>query len=372
MIYTGMRRIALVAVAILSAAVSSAQHRADRQDLTDPASSTIILFGDPQGYVKYDINQPIFELTTLWVSDNVDHLNIKAVLCTGDLVEQNDNNALNRDMLNQSSAQMWESVSRSLERIDDKVPFISCGGNHDYGFRRSENYNTNFPKYITFERSSAYKECLKAEYPNRKGDASMENAAFEFEMPGWDHKILVISSEFAPSAGAVEWARGLVTSDKYKDDYVIYLTHSYLHEKTAKYTENEGYWVTKQEGNHSGKMLWDNLISQVPNIRMVICGHTGSPAKSGDPEEDYIMSTAYRVDNNVAGKPVHQMMFNVQTLGGGWEGNGGDGWIRILEFMPDGKTVKVRTYSPLFGISPLTRHLSRRVAPHDQFDMVIE
>ena len=149
----------------------------------------------------------------------------------------------------------------------------------------------------------------------------------------------------------MEWARNLVTSDKYKDHYVIYLTHSYLQEKTAAYTDHEGYWVTKQEGNHSGKMLWENLISQVPNIRLVISGHTGRPSPK---------------------KKVHQMEFNVQTLGGGWEGNGGDGWLRILEFMPDGKTIKVRTYSPLFGISPSTKHLAHRTKPYDQFDMVIE
>ncbi|MBR5175854.1 MAG: metallophosphoesterase [Bacteroidales bacterium] len=367
-----MRRLIIMVAVVIACATSYAQDRADRQDLSDPGASTLILFGDPQGYVKYDINQPIFELTTLWVSDNVEHLNIKAVLCTGDLVEQNENNALNRNMLNQSSVQMWESISRSLERIDDKVPFISCGGNHDYGFRHSENYNTEFPKYISFERNKAYVDCLKEEFQNRQGHASLENAAFEFEMPGWEHKILVISSEFAPSAEAVEWARKVVTSDKYKDDYVIYLTHSYLHEKTADYTDKEGYWVTKQEGNHSGKMLWENLVSQVPNIRMVICGHTGRPSPSKNIEEDNELSTAYRVDKNVAGKSVHQMMFNVQTLGGGWEGNGGDGWIRILEFMPDGKTVKVRTYSPLFGISPSTKHLAHRTAPYDQFDMVLE
>ena len=191
-----MKKVLLLTIAALAAVTSFAQHRADRQDLTDPASSTLILFGDPQGYVKYDINQPIFELTTLWVADNVEHLNIKAVLCTGDLVEQNENNALNRNMLNQSSTQMWESISRSLERIDDKVPFIACGGNHDYGFQRSESYITNYPKYISFERNSTYVDCLKAEYPNREGHASLENAAFEFEMPGWDHRILVISSEF--------------------------------------------------------------------------------------------------------------------------------------------------------------------------------
>ena len=67
-----------------------------------------------------------------------------------------------------------------------------------------------------------------------------------------------------------------------------------------------------------------------------------------------------------------QMMFNVQILGGGWEGNGGDGWLRILEFLPDGRTIKVRTYSPLFGISSLTKHLAHRTGACDRFDMVIE
>ena len=41
-----------------------------------------------------------------------------------------------------------------------------------------------------------------------------------------------------------------------------------------------------------------------------------------------------------------------------FEGNGGDGWIRILEFMPDGVTVKATTFSPLFAISPTTRQFA--------------
>ena len=69
-----MKKVLLITIAAFAAIVSFAQNRADRQNLTDSASSTMILFGDPQSYVKYDINQPIFELTTLWVSDNIDHL----------------------------------------------------------------------------------------------------------------------------------------------------------------------------------------------------------------------------------------------------------------------------------------------------------
>ena len=63
---------------------------------------------------------------------------------------------------------------------------------------------------------------------------------------------------------------------------------------------------------------------------------------------------------------------NGGLFGGGWEGNGGDGWVRILEFKPDGKTISVKTYSPLFGISPSTKHLAHRTGPADQFDIVIE
>ena len=126
-------------MAALVAFAAQAQDRADRQELTDPDSFTMILLGDPQGYTKYDINQPLFDLCTAWIADNVDHLNIKAVLCTGDLVEQNENIVLNRKMLNQTSREMWEAASHALARLDGKVPYIVSPGNHDYGYRKAEN-----------------------------------------------------------------------------------------------------------------------------------------------------------------------------------------------------------------------------------------
>ena len=79
-----------------------AQHRADQQSLTNPDAFSMILLGDPQGYVKYDINQPLLELCTAWIADNIENLRIKAVLCTGDLVEQNENIIRNLHMVNQT------------------------------------------------------------------------------------------------------------------------------------------------------------------------------------------------------------------------------------------------------------------------------
>ncbi|MBQ0016382.1 MAG: metallophosphoesterase [Bacteroidales bacterium] len=340
---------------------SQGQHRADQQHLTDSESFTFILMGDPQGYVKYDINQPIFELTTVWAADNIENLNIKAVLCTGDIVEQNDNNALNRNMLNQSSRQMYEWGSHCFERLDNKVPYIISPGNHEYGYRRSENANTHFNEYFTFERNSKLRDCLVAEFPNRQGFASLENSAYEFEDRHWG-KLLVITTEFAPCDEVLEWAKKLVSSDKYRSHRVIFMTHSFLRERTAERIEKEGY--TLQPRNW-GQAVWEKLIQPSANIDLVICGHTGHP---GDFED----AVAYREDTNAAGRKVAQMMFNVQVLGGGWEGNGGDGWLRILEFMPDGRTIKVRTYSPLFGISPATKHLAHRTGACDQFDILLD
>lgn len=373
-----MKRFIVLALALASAVSLCAQHRADQQKLNDPASSTLILLGDPQAYVKYDINQPLLDLQMAWVYDNIDNLNMKAVLCVGDLVEQNDNNALNRNMLNQTSRQMWEAVSKSFKWIDGKVPHLHSPGNHDYGFKHSEDEHTFFPDYFTAERQGkVLLDCLVEEFPNREGRASLENAAFEFELPGWSRKILVITSEFAPSDAAVQWAKDLCLSDKYKDHIVIYMTHSYMtcHGRCKNaLVKKESYPLTQKEGNNSGVQLWEKLVSQVPNIRLVLCGHHGHgpEKKDGKRIDRNDWNVGWRVDENIHGHKVHQMMFNVQTLGGGWEGNGGDCWLRILEFMPDGRTVKVSTYSPLFGISPSTRHLAHRTADYDRFDFVIE
>jgi len=341
--------------------VISAQHRADQQQLTDPNSFSMILLGDPQGYTKYDINQPLFELCTAWISDNIDNLNIKAVLCTGDIVEQNENIVRNRKMLNQTSREMWEAGSRAFERLDNKVPYIISTGNHEYGYRSSENGNTHFPEYFPFERNTAWRDICVSVFPNRSGVESLENSAYEFIEPNWG-KLLVITSEFAPRDEVLDWAKELAAKQEYKEHKVIFMTHSFLRQRTAERTDNERYAIAPRNW---GEGVWKKLVEPSSNIFMVICGHTGKP---GDFED----SVAYRVDKNIVGKNVHQMMFNVQILGGGWEGNGGDGWLRILEFMPDGKTIKVKTYSPLFGISPSTKHLAHRTEAFDQFDIVLE
>ena len=49
----------------------------------------------------------------------------------------------------------------------------------------------------------------------------------------------------------------------------------------------------------------------------------------------------YHLENGLYGNRVHEMLVDPQNMA-----NGGNGWIRLLEFDPDGSTVHVKTYSP--------------------------
>jgi hypothetical protein len=198
---------------------------------------------------------------------------------------------------------------------------------------------------------------------NRIGEKTLENAAYEFTTPG-GRNLLILSLEFAPSDPIVTWAKELVARDEYKDSLVVLVTHSYMrsHAEGNVLIGKEGYLV---EDVNYGQALWDKLVYPSDNIRLVICGHIAGP-------DNILESVGFRVDKNHAGKPVSQMLFNAQANGGGWHGNGGDGWLRILEFSEDGKTVSVRTFSPLFAISPSTQHLAWRTESHDQFVFEIE
>ena len=352
-----MKKSLFTAIAVLFLAFgASAQHRADPQKLDNPKSFSMIMMGDPQNYVKNTFYQPIFELCTVWMTDHMEPLNIKAVLFTGDMVNRNDYVNPRSKTEDQSSRQMWEWCSHCLKRLDNKIPYIIAPGNHEYGYMYGDADFTHEPEYIYYERNSKWAECLVASFPNRQGVMSLENSAYEFKDKNWG-KLLVLTLEWAPRDTVVQWARRLCSAEKYKKHFIILNVHSYLRPgHPATYT------ASKAPGHNQGKELWEKLVKPSHNIRLVLCGHTGR----GKGENEFEQNVGFRSDKNDAGKTVHQMMFNCQFIG---HYNGGDGWLRILEFMPNGKNIHVKTYSPLFGISPMTRQYAHRTASYDQFVM---
>lgn len=342
--------------------------------LEDENSFSMILVPDPQSYTKFAANQPLFDLQTAWIEQNIDRLNIKAALFTGDMVEQSGKlisaplpNPYNGD---QTGRQQWEAVSRALSRLDNRLPYVVAQGNHDIGHITATDRHTIMPEIIHPERNILFEKHLVATCENWQGVHTMENSAYEFEDKAWGD-LLVITFEFAPRDEAIEWAKKLTTSEQYKNHKVIILVHSWLDTDGTRRAK-EGYTLRPCNWPEA---VWQKLVYPSKNICMVLCGHTGDDPdiKVGDVKgTNYQPTTSYRVDKAADGRDIPQMMFNSQQGDGDWNGNGGDCWLRILEFKPDGKTIGVRTFSPLFAISQLTQNLAWRTAEYDQFEIVIK
>ncbi len=328
--------------------------------LASPGSWSMILLPDPQTYVKFGRNQPLFELMTAWVGDNIDRLNIRMVLCTGDLVEQNDMPNPDGKHADQPSKAQWESVARAFTRLDGRVPYIAATGNHDFGFQNAVNRLTHFDMYFPPDKNPLNQKLLREAGTNGDGRPSLTNAAYEMNSPD-GRKILFLVLEFAPRDAVLEWARTVVSLEKYRDHCVILLTHSYLNSQN-EHIETEKYPLTDR---NYGRAVWEKLVQPSTNIRMVFSGHIGRP-------DNILSHIGFRTDTNAAGKKVHQMAFNAQALGGGWNGNGGDGWLRIIEFLPGGSKVRISTFSPLFAISPASQHLAWRREPYDAFEFTLD
>ncbi|MDD2437357.1 MAG: metallophosphoesterase [Massilibacteroides sp.] len=331
-----------------------AQQDYQKPQLDNPDSWSVILLPDPQNYVKYTRNQPILELMLAWVEEQIDPLNIKMVLCTGDLVEQNDqiNPGLDGDL---TSEQQWVFVSKAFDRLNGKTPYIIATGNHDYSIDDKGIRTSCFPDFFKVSKNFLNKKMMVQNNRNEKGTQTIENSAYEIKsLNGKDYLFLTL--EFAPRDSILTWAKNITDMEQYKKHRIILLTHAYLNNKDQR-TSGEVKWfrylpyfingeVCKSErillpASNNGEQIWNKLVHPANNIELVLCGH--------------ISGEGYRIDTNHLKKPVHQMLFDAQSMGGGHRnGNGGDGWLRILEFYPDNKTVKVKTYSPFFGISPTT------------------
>ena len=251
-----------------------------------------------------------------------------------------------------------------MERLDGRVPYVLCTGNHDYGHNSSESRQTWFNEFFPTDRNPQTRKQLICCNYNAFNITSLENSAYEFTAPAPDNrKFLVITLQFAPTDADLAWAKKVADSPRFKDHIGIVLTHSYLR-WTGERLEQEKYVLSKQGGN-PGEQIFRKLVYPAKNIRLVVCGHIAAADKW---ERGIVFST----DKNSSGKTVAQMAFNTQAIGGGFHGSGGDGWLRILEFMPDRKTVKATTFSPFFAISPSTRHLAWKHDDRSEFTFTIE
>src|SRR5690554_4699600 len=135
-----MKKVICIAAMLLALTwtTTSAQETYQKPTLDHADSWTMVMIPDLQNYAKWGRNQPILELMMRWIEENLDTLNIKFVVCVGDLI-QNNEKIINDYDGNQTTQQQWESVSRAFGILDGKVPYIAAAGNHEYSVDREGN-----------------------------------------------------------------------------------------------------------------------------------------------------------------------------------------------------------------------------------------
>lgn len=339
--------------------------------LDHPDSWTMVFLPDIQNYSKFKQNQPILDLMNRWIEANVEALNIRMVLCAGDLVEQDDVILPGADG-NISSKEQWTFVRNTFSVLDHKVPYILAAGNHDYTIDREGSRSSHYDSYLTIDQNYLNQKHLVQYGFDEAEKPTLTNAMYEFRnLNGLDY--LVVNLEYAPRDQTLDWAKEILNFDQYANHRIVLLTHAYLHRNDQR-LDGENRWIVFEPyfkdskvrksdrillpSSNNGEQIWQKLVHNVPGMQLVLSGH--------------ISGEGYRKDRNQIGKEVHQMLFDMQSEGGGHLGNGGDGFLRVLEFYPDNKTVKVKTFSPLFALSPKTAHLAFKKDDRNEFAFTME
>jgi hypothetical protein len=288
------------------------------------AAWSMVIMPDTQNYVKWDFYQPLLPKITEWIRDNRDAYKIKVVLQEGDIVNNNNTNSPTSG--NQTSSQQWPAAQVGMFVLNGQLPYIMAAGNHDFGFTNADNRDTMVNNYFHASDNPLNDPAQGGILKGTKDPNDITNAYYAFTAPD-GRKMLFFSLEWEPRPAVMTWANQMAALPQYAGHTAVLLTHNYLE------ADNTRSATVDVAGDASGETLWNNLVKTHSNFEMAFNGHFGGDG------EGFLDST----DN--AGKTVHQMFFNTQ-----FETMGGNGWIRLVEFLGDGKTVRVRTYSPLLDL----------------------
>ncbi len=301
-------------------------------------SWTLAVFPDSQSLTR--LHPEVFIRQAEWVAAHKKSHDIRFVAHLGDITDNN-------------RPEQWKNAKQAMDVLKQAgIPYSLLPGNHDLGNNGSAN-----------DRSTLMNDFFKpADYANSASvdyfeEGKLENSAHGFESP--HGKFLVIALEFGPRNEVVAWADQQAAA--HPDHTVIVTTHAYLFSDDTRY--DLGKFGSKQTWNpktyplaklgeiNDGEALWQKLVFRHPHIRFTLNGHVLNDG------------AARTVSPGKAGQNVHQILSNYQygvKPDRPWHGGG---YFRLMQFLADRKTVRVKTYSPWLD--------QWMTGPEQQFELVI-
>lgn len=242
----------------------------------DPSFSFAVLPDTQQEVLK--AGDPRFLDRTLWLADHESSLDLRFATHTGDVV--------NWDTADHAQYKVASAAMKPLESAG--IPYTLAIGNHDtqatgVGGSARDPARTPALQRDTSTFNSYFDEDRYGDNPVEFESGKVDNLYSLYEAGGV--KWMVVVLELWPRASVVSWAKQQVAA--HPDHNVIVVTHDYLNaaggiEQAAPY------------GNTTPQQLYDQLIKQYANIKMVFSGHVGQAVR--------------RVDTGVNGNKVYSYL----------------------------------------------------------------
>ena len=274
------------------------------QSATPEKPFTIVALPDTQFYSK---SYPAtFTAQTQWIKDNTISKNIVFTIHLGDITDSQHNSS-------EPVKAEWTNAKNAMDLLNG-LEYSVLPGNHD-NFVKGKIDNTFFNSVFPcteFEKYSWY----GGHYPPNGN----ENSYSLVDVSG--QKLLILSIGYfghltqpTPELSMVfDWANAAIA--RYPERRVIVATHSMINEKGEFLQE--------------GKLLWDQVIKQHKNVFLVLCGHMHT--------ESTVTMTGE------SGNVINILLSDYQT-----DEKGGNGYLRVMKFIPSQSIIHVETFSPLLN-----------------------
>ena len=284
-------------------------------------SWTLAVFPDSQSLTR--LHPEVFIRQAEWCAAHKKIHDIRFVAHLGDITDNN-------------VPEQWTNAKTAMDVLKQAgIPYSLLPGNHDLG--KDGRTSDRSTLLNDFFKPDDYSNSTRVNYFE---PGKMENSTHSFATPHGD--FLVIALEFGPRDEVVEWADQQAAA--HPDHTVIVTTHVYLFSDDTRYdlakygtkqTWNPKAYPLAKLGNvNDGEDLWQKLVSRHANIRFTLNGHVLDDG------------TGRTVTPGKAGQNIHQILSNYQLGVKPDRPFHGGGYFRLMQFLADRKTVRVKTYSP--------------------------
>lgn len=264
---------------------------------------TLAQVPDTQNEVLNDTN-PLLPNRYQWLVNNREALNLKFIAHSGDVVNWGHVDPV-----------QFSRASNATNILDNSgIPYGYAIGNHDTaavttgGSAAPGNTHDNLRNTTSFNQTfptSRFKNVGGTFEPGK-----VDNMYQTFTAGGKDW--LVLTQEMWARTSAINWAKQVV--EAHPNHNVIVNTHSFI-------DNTGGYPTTGIYGDNNPQQVWQQFVSQYPNIKMVLSAHHGP----NDQGNGYSYSEATGVNGNKVAQIMtayhssyqnHVRLLNIDTANG--------------------------------------------------------